>query len=116
MLNQKEEWFKQFYEVTLEATESKDPDQIAACMDEREKLIGKIDEYDQLAGRVLMNDAIQAYIQDIQRLDQVLLPHMEVQKQETMEKIRSLKNGRLLKNQYSPHYQVSDGLFYDKRK
>lgn len=116
MLDKKEEWFKRFYEVTLEATESGDPVQMAACMDEREMLMDKMNEIDRLAGRVLINDAIKAYIQEIQRLDQILLPLLEAEKRETMGKIRSLKNGRMLKDQYSPNYQVSDGFFYDKKK
>ncbi|MBP1931511.1 flagellar protein FliT [Ammoniphilus resinae] len=116
MLNQKEEWFKQYYELTLEAVEKDDPEQFESFLNEREQLIMRISALDESAGEIMLNSTIRSYIEKIQALDKKWIARMELHKQEMMGRIRSLNNGRMLRNQYQQEYQVADGIFYDKRK
>lgn len=115
-MKEKEQLFTRYLEITQQAVASDDPESIEGYIIQRESLISQINDWDDQRGKVETNPQILEMINAIRSLDAELRSKIEFYKKDALSKLQALKNGQMLKNQYSQGYSNTDGVFYDKRK
>lgn len=118
MYEKKEALLQTYYQVTRKLVNemtANSIDGIQALLNERQAYIAEINQIDQGAGQILMNQAIEEQLLRINPLEIKLKRMLEGERQKVLSNIHALKKEKTIK-QYGEATYGSSGLFYDKRK
>jgi hypothetical protein len=119
MEKRKEGLLHLYLEVTqqaLSALKNDQFDQIEELLNKREDIIAEINRIDQSYGSIVINETIKTVIERTIPLENELMQHLHIKKEEAQAKLKSIRKGKQLKHQYQRISPYTDGIFYDKRK
>lgn len=119
MIKEKERLLREYFEATrtaIELLEFDNFEDLLKILELRDSLIQKINTIDEGFGMKLITPSIQKIISDLLEIDQFLIQKLQEKKDAVLGKMHSIQVGKLLRDQYNPQYQYTDGIFYDKKK
>ncbi|MFC4802150.1 hypothetical protein ACFPA1_22860 [Neobacillus sp. GCM10023253] len=117
MEKQKEQFLKEYYQLTSNLLETDEVELIEQLLQERDQCIEKVNELDQRNGAILMSEAIKEELRRIHPLERKLQEKLTRAKQTILAVIGSLQKEKTIKQQYGEPVAASvSGIFYDKRK
>jgi hypothetical protein len=114
MMEEKEQLFQQYYEVTVQIQKALMNDQweeAVLLLDRKDELIVALN--DQVSD---INPAIQAIIIETLRLEEGIKEALRKEKERVYAAIHSVKKEQLFTQRYTQQEVVPGGFFYDKRK
>lgn len=119
MIEEKLALLKGFYEQTInmkKAVEAGRDEEVFAMLEERQECIAAIDQLDQQAGKILMNEEVRQQLQHQMLLEAEMKHKFEQALKKLSQRMRSQQNESFLTKQYEEIIPVSKGIFYDSKK
>jgi hypothetical protein len=119
MLDKKESLFNTYYELTKNLLNSfiqGNETDIVQLLDSREECIAAINQLDEAAGKVLMNERLQKLVTELVEMEKDIRKYMDLSMKRLANQVRFAQNEQYLSKQYEDPISVSKGIFYDKSK
>lgn len=91
-------------------------EELFQLFDKRDSIIGRINEIDQGAGRIVKDEAITNLLEQIRIKDLLFTEKLSSLKEEAAQKLQSINQAKKVNNRYVSEYETSDGIFYDKKQ
>ncbi|MFS0775130.1 hypothetical protein ABC255_03805 [Neobacillus sp. 3P2-tot-E-2] len=119
MIEEKETQLKQYLELTKavsKALHQGEEGKVPVLIEKREACISTINKLDAEAGMVLINENIQAQLEELIILEKEIQSKMQHMMKRLSHRVRYAQNEQYLRSQYEDWVTVSKGVFYDSKK